>query len=41
MPLIERLDDGVIVRDIVGGGWFTLWAIAIGVGVIVWARRDR
>ena len=39
--MLGRLDDGVIVRDIVGGGWFTLWAIAIGVGVIIWARSDR
>lgn len=39
--MLSRLDDGVIVRDIVGGGWFTLWAIGIIVGVVIWARHDR
>lgn len=37
----SRLSDGAIPSDIASGGWWSIWAIGVVIGAIIWARRDR
>lgn len=37
----SRLSDGAIPSDIASGGWWSIWALGVVIGAIIWARRDR